>query len=229
MQCGVRIAQCLRAQSRTCWTQQLLARASFSRHSLRFSSSGNSAGGVPEEPTPPPPSLRQRLMAGLPPRPPLKQTLTAAAGSFCGIGSIAMLHSFGLLQPEAATLLVGSFGATAALIFAVPNSPFAQPVSAIGGHAVSAFVGVATLQVIGSDVLFLAAPIAVASSIFAMQNLRCFHPPGAATALITILAPAHVHSLGWSFVLFPAASVPALLVLGGTFFFRLKGIKYPAI
>ncbi|CAF4022253.1 unnamed protein product, partial [Rotaria sp. Silwood1] len=39
------------------------------------------------------------------------------------------------------TLLIGSFGASAAIIFGAPRSQLAQPRSLIGGHLIGAICG----------------------------------------------------------------------------------------
>lgn len=54
------------------------------------------------------------------------------------------------------TLLMAPFGATAVLVFGVPESPLAQPKNVILGHFITAFIGVFFVQMIGVSPLSLA-------------------------------------------------------------------------
>lgn len=62
-------------------------------------------------------------------------------GAFIGIAAIGLIQ--GTHFGEADNIfLIGSFGASAVLIFGATNSPLAQPRNLIGGHIVSAIIGV---------------------------------------------------------------------------------------
>jgi CBS-domain-containing membrane protein len=63
-------------------------------------------------------------------------------GSFLGIIAISYFH-MDILDDKDLTLVVGSFGASAVLIYGVPNSPLSQPRNLIGGHLLSAINEVA--------------------------------------------------------------------------------------
>src|SRR5690625_7242859 len=77
--------------------------------------------------------------------------------------------------------MLASMGATAVLLFAVPHGALSQPWAVVGGHVVSAIVGV-TCQLLIPN-LFWAAALSVGVAVAAMYYLRCIHPPGGATAL----------------------------------------------
>ncbi len=81
--------------------------------------------------------------------------------------------------------MLASMAASAALLYASPHSPMAQPWPLIGGHLLSALVGWASILYIPDPVL--AAACAVGVSIFVMHLMNCLHPPGAATALSIVL------------------------------------------
>src|SRR5690606_38916268 len=104
----------------------------------------------------------------------------AFVGSFIGIGTIAYVESNRLPMSDV-IFLIGSFGASAVLVYGVIQSPLAQPRNLLGGHLVSAIVGV-TVQMFLPDILWLAAPLAVSLSIVMMQVTKTLHPPGGATA-----------------------------------------------
>ena len=87
----------------------------------------------------------------------------AFLGSFIGIGIIAYLQSQTLPKSDV-IYLIGSFGASSVLVYGVIQSPLAQPRNLIGGHLVSAIIGV-TIQKIVPDVLWITAPLAVSLSI----------------------------------------------------------------
>ena len=116
-------------------------------------------------------------------------------GAFFGIGLIAFLQSQELSEIEN-VFLIGSFGASSVLIYGAVNSPLAQPRNLIGGHFLSALVGVTVFKFL-PDILWLNASIAVASSIVVMQITKTMHPPGGATALIAVLPSEKIQELGY--------------------------------
>ena len=132
-------------------------------------------------------------------------------GSFLGIGIIAFLQSI-YLQPNDNLFLIGSFGASSVLIYGVIQSPLAQPRNLVGGHLVSALIGVTVFKLM-PDVIWLTAPLAVSLSIIAMQYTKTLHPPGGATALIAVSGSAKIKALGYGYVLFPVLSGVVILLL----------------
>ena len=101
-------------------------------------------------------------------------------------------------------MIIGSFGASAVLIYGAVRSPLAQPRNLIGGHVFSAIVGVASFQLLGSHP-WLAAASAVSTAIALMHLTKTLHPPGGATALIAVIGGDAVHELGFLYALIPAA------------------------
>ena len=87
--------------------------------------------------------------------------------------------------------LIGSFGASAALLFGAPRAPLAQPRSLIFGQLIAALCGVSAFKLVGGD-LGLAAGLAVGSATAIMLLTGSLHPPAGATALIAVLRPAKV-------------------------------------
>jgi len=106
--------------------------------------------------------------------------------------------------------LVASMGASAVILYAVPSSPMAQPWSLVGGHLISALVGVTCARHIPD--MALAAAMAAAGAVFFMHLFDCLHPPGGATALMPVAAPAAVGDLGYNYVLTPVG-IDVLLML----------------
>lgn len=124
-------------------------------------------------------------------------------------------------------ILVASMGATAVLLFATPRVAFAQPWNIIGGHMISALIGVIIYKVVPN--LVLASALAAGLAITAMYYLRCLHPPGGATALVAVIGGEPVHELGMLYVLFPIGIGALLMVLIAIAFnYPHEARRYPA-
>lgn len=132
-------------------------------------------------------------------------------GSFIGIGLISFLNSR-YLSVHDNLFLIGSFGASSVLIYGVINSPLAQPRNLIGGHVISAFIGVLMYKLL-PDQAWLSGALAVSLSIVIMQITKTLHPPGGATALIANLPSAKIQALGFYYVLSPVLSGVLILLL----------------
>lgn len=150
----------------------------------------------------------------------------AFIGSFVGLGIIAFLQ-YKTFSDTDMVLLIGSFGASCVLVYGVIQSPLAQPRNLIGGHVVSAIVGV-TIQKLIPDVLWIAAPLAVSLSIVLMQITKTLHPPGGATALIAATASPQIKSLGYFYVISPVLSGALILLITALIFNNLTSKRsYP--
>ncbi|MFY9309293.1 MAG: HPP family protein [Bacteroidia bacterium] len=155
-----------------------------------------------------------------------KEHFWSFIGAFVGIGLIAFLQTFYLTREEN-VFLIGSFGATCVLIYGAIQSPLAQPRNLIGGHLVSALIGV-TVYKIMPDIIWLTAPIAVALSIVLMQITKTLHPPGGATALIAVIGSEKVKALGYWYVLTPVLTGALILFIVALIFNNMTpNRKYP--
>ena len=130
--------------------------------------------------------------------------IAAGAGAALTIAALVLLHG----ATEIA-LLVPSFGASCALVFGVPASPFARPLSVIGGHLVSSAVGLAVMALLGSGSEAMA--VAVGLAIMAMMATQTMHPPAGGDPLIVIALGA----TPW-FLLTPILAGTLMIVLTGT-------------
>jgi len=108
-------------------------------------------------------------------------------------------------------LLMGTFGASAMLLFGAPQVPFAQPRNVIGGHVVSALVGITVFKLCG-DASFIAPALGVAGAIAAMHATGTLHPPGGGTALMMATGDRAVVLYGYLATLYPVATATAILV-----------------
>ncbi len=138
-----------------------------------------------------------------PPRVGLTEVLWSWIGSFFGLAAVSLIH-YKVLDQTGLMLIIGSFGASAVLIYGAIRSPLAQPRNLLGGHILSAIIGVTTFKLLGGQP-WLAASIAVSTSIAVMHLTGTLHPPGGATALIAVIGGASVHNLGYLYVLMPTA------------------------
>lgn len=145
-----------------------------------------------------------------PPRITFSGVLLAWTGSCLAIALIGLLE-LAVTNSAGFPLLIGSFGASAVLAFGAIDSPLAQPRNLVGGHVVSALVGVSCAQLL--PIAWLAAAIAVATAIALMQISKTLHPPGGATALIAVIGGEPVQKLGYSYVLVPCLTGALLMLL----------------
>jgi CBS domain-containing membrane protein len=131
----------------------------------------------------------------------------AGAGAGAGGGPVATTTTTTTTTPQqqhplgALPVLVASFGASAVLLFGVPESKLSQPRGCVGGHALSAAVGVLARLAFGPEYgarapLYVVAALGMALALTVMQLTRTPHPPGGATALIACTAPGVVAGAG---------------------------------
>jgi len=143
-------------------------------------------------------------------------------------------------------MLIASMGATAALAYGVPASPFSQPRNIIGGHVFSAMAGVTAYQVGAAAAcvlwrwlmcagdgqvvvgllglpLWVAAPVAVGGGIFTMEQTGTLHPPSAATGLIAVIGGAGIHDLGYWYAVMPCGVGATCMVAVGLVVNNLRG------
>ncbi len=145
-----------------------------------------------------------------PPTVGLLEIIWSWIGAFLGIAAVALIN-YNLLEETDLAMIIGSFGASAVLIYGATRSPLAQPRNLIGGHVISAIIGVAAYQILSAH-MWLAASVAVATAIAVMHATKTLHPPGGATALIAVIGSQKIHNLGYLYALVPAG-LGALIML----------------
>ncbi|MDH5386934.1 MAG: HPP family protein [Gammaproteobacteria bacterium] len=144
-------------------------------------------------------------------RAPFYEIFWSGLGCFFGIAAVYLVGHLQDLHIEDSLFLVGSFGASAILIYGVPNSPYAQPRNLMGGHIFSAIAGVSCAMLISNPMI--AAAAAVALAVIVMHLTRSIHPPGGATALIAVIGGQNIHALGYWYVITPIASGAILMLI----------------
>ena len=136
-----------------------------------------------------------------PPAVSIEEIIWAWIGAFLGIAVVAYLN-YSKFENTDLVMIVGSFGASAVLIYGAIKSPLAQPRNLIGGHVLSAIIGVACYQLL-NQYMWLASAMAVATSIALMHATKTLHPPGGATALIAVIGGEKIHALGYLYAIIP--------------------------
>lgn len=106
----------------------------------------------------------------------VKEHVLTFLGAFIGIACIGFINSKYFVLSDN-LFLIGSFGASAVLIYGIINSPLAQPRNLIGGHLISAITGVTIYKLFGGEA-WLSASLSVSLSIVLMQITKTLHPPG---------------------------------------------------
>jgi CBS domain-containing membrane protein len=153
------------------------------------------------------------------------ERLVSLLGAFTGILAIFLISTFSLGEDNAA-IIIASMGASAVLLFAVPHGTLSQPWPLVGGHLISAAIGVTCAKYISN--LYIAGPLAVGLAVGAMHYLRCIHPPGGATALAATVGGPGVAALGYQFIATPVLlNVTAILITAIVFNYFFAWRRYP--
>jgi len=143
----------------------------------------------------------------------------AAIGAFIAIA--ALLY---LTQVSGYPLIMASFGASCVLLFALPEAPLAQPKNVIGGHFITALVGLLVAHFIPVSPLIIALAVGVAIGLMVLTGTT--HPPAGGNPLIILLGMSQAPD--WSFLLFPVLSGTILLVIIASIYhpFTTKAYKH---
>ena len=126
--------------------------------------------------------------------------IAGAAGGAVAIGAMEALS-----HHTAFPLMFVPFATSIVLVMGTPDAEPAQPRALVGGHLVSAAVGLLVLSVTGPSPW--AAAVAVGLAMAAMHATRAFHPPAGIDPLIVV-----AQDMPWSFFIAPVA-VGSLMLL----------------
>lgn len=163
----------------------------------------------------------KRLQGGgtLPPKPTMTQLLKGLVGSTLGILMVCLLG-----QSTGVPWLMAPFGATCVLLFAVPTSPLAQPRNVIGGHLISATVGLIALYGFGDSIIVISLAVGLATLL--MQYFRAVHPPAGANPLVIMLAGQGAVGFDYLFTPVLVGSVTLVAIAAGVNNYGAAG-KWP--
>ncbi|NAW86666.1 HPP family protein [Photobacterium halotolerans] len=130
--------------------------------------------------------------------------LLSGLGAAVAIGLLSLAENL----TSAGLWLMAPFGATAVLVFGVPDSPLAQPKNVIAGHLLTALIGVFFVSFVGVTPFTLA--LASGLAVSAMLLTKTTHPPAGANPLLIMLT-----GQSWSFLITPVLIGAVVMVLVG--------------
>ena len=161
-----------------------------------------------------------------PPKVGMSEILWSWAGAFLGITPVAVFH-YNFFSGSDFVYIIGSFGASAVLIYGAVRSPLAQPRNLAGGHLLSAVIGVISYKLFYPFPWFAAA-FSVATAIAVMHATQTLHPPGGATALIAVIGSEKIHELGFWYVFTPVGTGVLIMLIVALIINNLsKNRRYP--
>jgi len=146
-----------------------------------------------------------------PPRSPSSVIFATALAATVVIGGLAYAsHELKVL------LLLGSFAASALIVFAYPDSPFAQPRNVLLGHLIGSACGLACAQWLPGH--WWAPALAVGAAIGLMKATRTVHPPACSNPLIVFA----LHPAPWTFLLYPTLAGAVTILVIALFYHNLR-------
>lgn len=104
--------------------------------------------------------------------------------------------------------LMAPFGATAVLVFGVPQSPLAKPKNVIGGHMLTAMIGVVFSYYSADSAIMIG--LAVGIAITLMMITKTIHPAAGANPILIIES-----SQSWDFLIMPVLAGTVFIVVCG--------------
>ncbi|KAJ7454383.1 HPP family protein [Mycena latifolia] len=127
--------------------------------------------------------------------------------------------------------IIASYGGSAVLCYGAIEAPFAQPRALMGGHFISALIGVCITQLFSllpterfDQLRWLAGSLSAATAIVVMQITKTTHPPAGATAILAAVSP-EVYPMGWYYL--PVVLLSSTLVLVSALLINNVQRRYP--
>jgi CBS-domain-containing membrane protein len=140
----------------------------------------------------------------------------ATLGAVLGVSAVAYCAS-----TLKGLMLLGSFGASALLLFALPEAPLSQPRSVLLGHVGASAIALGCLACFGPQ--WWAIGLATGLGVGYMMATRTVHPPAASNAIVVFLAKP-----GWVSCLGSTVGGTILLIAIAFFYHRATGRhRYP--
>ena len=147
-------------------------------------------------------------------KPPARSDLKKIFISSLAVGLV--IAGLTYVDREIGTLvLLGTFGATTFIVFAYPDSPFAQPRNVLGAHIIGATMGLLSLKFIGPQWWSLG--IAVGLTVALMKLLRVVHPPATSNPIVVFLT-----NPTWFFLLCPTIAGALIIVVLALFYHNMS-------
>jgi len=154
-------------------------------------------------------------------------------GAFSGLTVIQALFNYSHYFIERGVPgVIASYGASATLVYGAIDSPLAQPRALVGGHFLSALVGVCITKLFETmsdkerldEIRWVAGSLSAAVAIVVMQITETTHPPAGATALLAAVNQP-VYGLGWYYL--PVILLSSALMLAVALLINNIQRRYP--
>lgn len=146
----------------------------------------------------------------------LKDSFIGFIGGFITIAILGYL-SFKSSSPW----IVAPFGASCVLAFGVWNAPLSQPRNIIGGHIISALIGIIIYHFLGNS--YWSVGLGVGLAIGAMLLTKTTHPPAGADPIVVIMSGAKL-----SFLIHPILLGSIVIVILALLINNISKVrKYP--
>lgn len=132
-----------------------------------------------------------------------------------GLGASVCISILATFEQLASTTswLAAPFGASMVIIYALPNSPLAQPKNIVVGHLLTTAIGL--LFAYSFPVTPVTLGLAVGAAITAMMLSQTTHPPAGANPIIVMLS-----ELTWDFMINPVLAGTLIIVAVGYLYHR---------
>ncbi|KAJ6474224.1 HPP family-domain-containing protein [Mycena sanguinolenta] len=169
-----------------------------------------------------------------PKRPDYIVWLWSFIGAFCGLSILQAVfgHAHYFVERNVPSI-IASYAASAVLCYGAIEAPLAQPRALMGGHFISALLGVCITKLFGllpteqrlDQFRWLVGSLSAATAIVAMQITGTIHPPAGATAFLAAV-DAEVYGIGWYYL--PVVLLSSTLVLVSALLVNNIQRRYPA-
>lgn len=114
--------------------------------------------------------------------------------ALAGLGGLLGSSFIGLVAEEIGyMMIIAPFGATAVLLFSLPDSQFSNPINVFAGYLIATLVGLIVLKYSSGNWLSVGAGLG--ATIMIMQLFDVIHPPAGANYFIVIQGQLTVHSI----------------------------------
>ena len=134
----------------------------------------------------------------------IKSVLIAGVFSTFVLGFLAWLNYMG----DYGIWLMAPFGATAVLVFGVPQSPLAMSKNVIGRHMLTGMIGVVFSSYSADSAIMIG--LAVGIAITLMIITKTIHPAAGANPILIIES-----GQSWDFLIMPVLAGTVFIVLSG--------------
>ena len=138
------------------------------------------------------------------------------------LGSVVAISALAYFATNTgAIMLLGSFGASALLLFALPEAPLSQPRAVLLGHLSASAIALLCLWLCGPH--WWAVGLATGLGVGFMMLARCVHPPAGSNAIIVFLAKPGA----WLLLSSTLAGVAALIAIACVYHRATGRCRYP--